>query len=101
MRTMMKVVVPVERGNATIKDGTLPRTIQETLQRVEAEAAYFAADDSGCRTAYIFFDLKDASQIPVIAEPLFNTLNAAVELWPAMNAEDLQKGVEAWAGSQA
>lgn len=100
MRTMMHVVVPVESGNATIKDGSLPKTMQETLDRVQAEAAYFTTDGHGRRCGYIFFDLKDPADIPVIAEPLFHTLNAAIEFRPAMNTDDMQRGVGAWASSQ-
>jgi hypothetical protein len=39
------------------------------------------------------FDLPDASAIPPFAEPLFRELNAKVQLAPAMNADDLQKGL--------
>ncbi len=34
------------------------------------EAAYFLAED-GMRTALIFFDLQEPSQIPAVAEPAF------------------------------
>jgi hypothetical protein len=38
--------------------------------------------------------MKDSSQIPPIAEPLFAALGAEIELVPVMNAEDLRKGLE-------
>ncbi len=38
-------------------------------------------------------DLKDSSEIPIIAEPFFSRLNAAVELLRVMNAEELKKGL--------
>jgi hypothetical protein len=37
---------------------------------LKAEAAYFVAED-GVRTAMIFFDMRDSSDIPSIVEPLF------------------------------
>ena len=52
-----------------IKDGTLPDIIRKTLETVQAEAAYFTTMD-GQRTMIAVFDLKAASDIPRIAEPL-------------------------------
>src|ERR1700737_4688940 len=90
MRFLLKVSIPVETGNAAISDGSLPKTIESILTDLKPEAAYFA-EDKGNRTAFIFFDLKDTSQIPAIAEPWFLAFNAQVELHPAMNLEDLKK----------
>lgn len=92
MRMMLKVTIPVEAGNKAIKDGTLPRAMQSTLERLKPEAAYFLAED-GKRTALFFFNLQEVSQIPVIAEPLFMGMNASLSMLPVMNAEDLQKGL--------
>jgi hypothetical protein len=39
------------------------------------------------------FDLPDESDIPSFAEPFFMELNAGVEIAPAMNGDDLQKGL--------
>jgi hypothetical protein len=90
MRCLLKAQLPVDAGNAAISDGTLPKTIESILAELKPEAAYFA-EDAGKRTAFIFFDLKDTSQIPAVAEPWFLAFNAHVELHPAMNLEDLKK----------
>ncbi|MFZ0289194.1 MAG: hypothetical protein WBP65_23975 [Candidatus Sulfotelmatobacter sp.] len=89
MRCLLKVAIPVETGNAAITDGSLGKTIESILSDLKPEAAYFAGDN-GKRTGFIFFDLKDASQIPAVAEPWFLAFDAHVELHPAMNLEDLK-----------
>jgi hypothetical protein len=89
MRCLMKVAIPVERGNAAINEGSLGKTIESILADLKPEAAYFAGDN-GKRTGYIFFDLKDPAQIPAVAEPWFLAFDAHIELHPAMNLEDLK-----------
>lgn len=84
--------MPVESGNRAIKDGSLGTVMQRAVQRWKPEAMYFTTFD-GQRTAYMVFDLPDASDIPPFAEPFFTELNAAVEIAPAMNGDDLQKGL--------
>ena len=91
MRTMIKVTVPVEAGNKAFRDGTLQKTILGMLEQLKPEAAYFFPE-RGVRTSICFVDLKDPSDIPAIAEPLFERLNAAVEFQTVMNADDLKKG---------
>lgn len=93
MRMVLKVSIPVEAGNAAIKSGLLQKTMEATMEKLKPEAAYFFAQN-GQRTAFIFFDMDDSSRLPVIAEPLFMAFNASVELCPAMNADDLRKGIE-------
>jgi len=84
MRCLLKVSIPVETGNATISDGQLGQDSSSPfLADLKPEAAYFAADN-GKRTGFIFFDLKDASQIPAVAEPWFLAFDANIELHPAM-----------------
>jgi hypothetical protein len=90
MRCLLKVSIPVETGNATMADGTMPKTIESILNEIKPEAAFFA-EDNGKRTGFIFLDLKDTSQIPVLAEPWFLAFNAHVEFHPAMNLDDLKK----------
>lgn len=92
MRMLMKVQVPTEAGNAAIQDGSLPETMKSVLGALKAEAAYFTAED-GMRTALIFFEMADSSDIPAAAEPFFMKLNAGITLVPVMNAEEMQRGV--------
>jgi hypothetical protein len=90
MRFLLKVNIPVDTGNAAAKAGRLEGTIQSILADLKPEAVYFT-DDKGQRTAFIFLDMKDASQIPAIAEPWFLAFNAHVEIHPVMVPEDLAK----------
>jgi hypothetical protein len=92
MRMLLDVTMPVEAGNAAIKDGRLQRTIAAVVDQVHPEASYFYPSN-GKRHALMVFDLKDQSQIPLVAERLFEELNAEVNLTPVMNLEDLQKGL--------
>ena len=90
MRFLLKVNIPVETGNAAAKDGKLGGTIQSILADLKPETVYFTADN-GQRTAFIFLDMHDASQIPAIAEPWFLAFNANVEIQPVMVPDDLMK----------
>lgn len=94
MRMLLKAEIPTEDGNRAIKDGSLAEIIRKTLETIHAESAYFTAMD-GNRTMLAVFDLKASSDIPRIAEPLFNGLNAKIEFLPCMNAEDLKTGLAA------
>jgi hypothetical protein len=92
MRCLLKVSLPIEKGNAAIADGTLGKTIETILNDLKPEAAYFAEDD-GTRTGFIFFNLENSSQIPAVAEPWFLAFNAKVEFHPAMNLADLKNAM--------
>ena len=92
MRMMLRVLMPVEAGNAAIKDGSLPRAIAALVERLKPEAAYFFPDE-GKRSALYVFDMQNASQIPPLVEPLFLGMNAGIRLSPVMNFDDLQKGL--------
>lgn len=92
MRTMIRISMDVERGNAVIKDGTLPKLIEDTITRLNPEASYFYPEH-GKRCAVFVCDMKDQSDIPVIAEPFFSQTGATVEFVPCMNLNDLKAGL--------
>ena len=90
MRFLVRARMDVEAANALARAGKLGSTIQSILEDLRPEAAYFVADD-GQRTAYLFLDMQDPSQLPAVAEPWFLAFNADIEATPAMVAEDLEK----------
>src|SRR5262245_24814534 len=92
MRMMLRFTLPVEKGNQAFKDGSLGRTMESVMTKLKPEAAYFAPLD-GKRSGMLFFDIAEPSQIVEVVEPLFLNLDAAVEIVPVMNAEDLKKGL--------
>ena len=102
MRTLLKYQIPVEAGNEAIRNGKIAQINETLMGRIKPEAVYFFTEN-GLRSGFIVFDLDDPSQIPMIAEPLYQELNASVEFFPVMNADDLQKGLIALmqAGQQA
>ncbi len=90
MRFLVKARMDIEAANALARAGKLGSTIQSILEDLKPEAAYFVADE-GQRTAYLFLDMQDPSQLPAVAEPWFLAFNAEIEATPAMMADDLEK----------
>jgi hypothetical protein len=91
MRMLLRVHIPVETGNLAAQNGRLGSTIERILADLKPEAAYFS-EDEGERTGYIFFDMKDSSQLTAVAEPWFLAFNARLTVRPAMNPQDLAAG---------
>ncbi|MDQ0750131.1 hypothetical protein QF034_004362 [Streptomyces africanus] len=92
MRVLLKASMDTEKANEAIRNGTLGKLVQESLEQIKPEAAYFTADH-GKRTAFLVFDMQDSSQMPVLSEPFFLQLGAEISYTPVMNLEDLQKGL--------
>ncbi len=100
MRMMMKVQMDTEAASRAIADGSMPQLMQETMERLQPEAAYFGPED-GARTACFVFDLNDSSQLPVITEGLWDKVKAKILMFPVMDREGLQTGLGQIAGRGA
>jgi hypothetical protein len=95
MRMFMSVQLPNASGNEAIKSGALPQVMGRFIETFRPEAAYFITVN-GDRCAHFYFDMKEATQMPAVAEPFFIDLGAKVTYCPAMNADDMKKGVSAY-----
>ncbi|ARZ67164.1 hypothetical protein M1P56_24235 [Streptomyces sp. HU2014] len=92
MRTLLRARMDTRAGNEAIKSGSMPGLIQELMDQLKPEAAYFTALDGG-RTCLLVFDMEESSQMPAVAEKLFIDMEAEVEMHPVMNYDDLKKGL--------
>ena len=92
MRMMLRAVVDTEAGNEALRNGSMLKVIEQMMQQLNPEAAYFVEED-GHRSCLVVFDMADPSQIPALSEPLFQTAKARVTLRPCMNLDDLQRGL--------
>jgi hypothetical protein len=76
MRFFLYVQIPTEAGNDIIRDPSLLRNIEENINNVKAEAAYFGPSN-GSRTMFFVVNMDSADMIPKIIEPLFQKFNAS------------------------
>ena len=92
MRIMLKAQPDVELGSRAIQDGKLAQVIKQLSELTKAEAIY-VGPENGTRTLHMVFEMDDSSVIPQITEPLYQQLNATVELLPVMNQQELAKSL--------
>ena len=88
MRFMLTFRVPMDEGNAGIKDGSLGQTLQTIIDELNPEAAYFGPIE-GARGGYLVVNFDEPSQIPAIAEPLFLGLGATIQISPVFTPEEM------------
>jgi hypothetical protein len=88
MRMLMQIKFPLEPFNTAVRDGSAGHKIQKILEAIKPEAAYFSEQD-GHRGGILVVNMKEASDVPSLAEPWFLTFNAHVEFRIAMTPEDL------------
>ncbi len=92
MRMMLKFRLSAAAVNQATPTSRIGEVLGSVLQGLQPEAMYFLVED-GQRTGHVYFDLKDPAVIPVIAEPLFQNLDARVHLVPVMTLDELQRGI--------
>ena len=95
MRMLLIAKNPLPKFNASVRDGSAGRVLNQILEELKPEAAYFT-EMEGRRTAVLVVDVKDAYEIPKYAEPFFLSFESDVEFHPVMSPEDLRRaGLEA------
>ena len=94
MRFMLSFRIPTEKGNQLIREGKLGETVQSIMEDLKPEAAYFT-DVDGDRGGIFIVNMDDASQLPAMAEPLFQALDATIQAHVVMTPEDLQRATPA------
>lgn len=92
MRFVVRAVIPTEAGNKMVKDPNFLANIENYIKANNVEQAYFL-ELNGDRTCVFVMDMASNDKMPAIAEPLF-MMGAKVEVHPAMNLDDLKKGVQ-------
>ncbi len=92
MRMLMRWRLGTTETSGAIRTGRMAEINKRLDDLTKPEAQYFCTE-GGTRTGYVFFDLADPSDIPAIAEPLFQELNATVEFFPVMNGAELGAGL--------
>jgi Domain of unknown function (DUF3303) len=94
MRTMLKFTIPTtEESNARIRDGSIGQTMETILANLKPEAAYFCPL-YGERGGYLVFDMEEASELVTTLEPFWLELEATIETFPVMNADELRAGLQ-------
>ena len=81
MRMMLRFTVPVEKGNAALKDGSSEKRWNRSWVSSNGGRLLWSVD--GLRGGMIFFDMTEASQVVEIVEPFFLAFDAAVEFIPS------------------
>lgn len=92
MRTMLMVELDTEAANRLIADGTIDKTMEEVLGTLKPEAAYFYPHN-GHRAITLVVDTPDEASLVTLCEPFWLQMNAKVEAFSCMSADDLRTGL--------
>ncbi len=90
---MIRAKIPTEAGNRMIQDPNGFKILENYFAKVKPEVVYFY-EEGGERTVLFVADVASADMIPVLAEPLFQGVNAKVEFHPAMTLDDVKRGLQ-------
>ena len=90
MHFLVRATMPVETGNALVRNPEFGKTMQSVLADLKPEATYYCLD-RGQRTLYLILNVNDSHEIPRIVEPLWLSMKADVEFIPAMNQAEFNK----------
>ena len=92
MRFLVRAKIPTEAGNKMVQDPNFLKNLEDYMNKAKPEAAYFLPLDGDRAMAFIV-NMESNYQVPSFAEPLFQRMDAKVEVIPVMNFDDLKKGL--------
>lgn len=92
MRFLIRAKIPTEAGNKMVQDPNFLKNLEDYMSKAKPESAHFFAAD-GDRTMGFIVNIESNDQVPALVEPLFQGMNAKVEVHPVMNFDDLKKGL--------
>ncbi|MEJ2722266.1 MAG: panthothenate synthetase [bacterium] len=90
MRLILHAKFPNEKFNAMVRDGVAGERLKKIVEEFKPEVVYFT-EYGGRRGTMMVVDLKDPSEVPKYAEPLFLMFDAEVEFHVAMTPEEIGK----------
>jgi hypothetical protein len=93
MRFLIRTRIPAEPGNKMIQDPDFLKKLEEYINKVKPEAAYFMPID-GQRSMALIVNAERNDQLPAMVEPLFQWMGANVVVIPVMNFDDLKRGLK-------
>jgi hypothetical protein len=92
MKLMLKFMIPVEKGNSSVADGSLVKAITKLIKDVDAQDVYLFVEN-GQRAGIVIFDEEDSARMPLINEPFFAAVNASIEITPVTSLDALTKAI--------
>ena len=92
MRFLVRATIPVEAGNALVRDPNFGKVMEDILSDLKPEAVYYCVEH-GQRTIYFVLNVEETHQISAIAEPLWLSLKANIEAMPAMNQDEFTRAL--------
>jgi hypothetical protein len=93
MRFLIRARTPTESGNKVVSDPNFLTKLEEYMNKVKPEAAYFMPIE-GHRAGAFIVNVESNEQIPAIVEPLFQWWGANVDVIPVMTFDELKKGLQ-------
>jgi hypothetical protein len=92
MRMMVKFTFGAGGGNEILRSGKINTLLQQVMEDLKPEAAYFYAEN-GQRSGHFIIESQDSVDLVRVCEPLWFGLKADVAMIPVMNGEDIQRGL--------
>ena len=93
MRFLIRARTPTEAGNKVVQDPNFLTKLEEYMNKVKPEAAYFMPIE-GQRAGAFIVNIESNEQIPTVVEPLFQWWGSNIDVVPVMNFEELKRGLK-------